>query len=46
MTLLKMHLLGVKPLTGDALKAADLDSNDSIDALDYVELRKNILSQS
>ncbi|HEX2926927.1 MAG TPA: glycoside hydrolase family 9 protein [Ruminiclostridium sp.] len=46
LTLLKMHILGVKPLSEDAMKAADMDANGTVDALDYVQLKKNILSQT
>ncbi len=46
LTLLKMHLLGIKTLTGDALKAADIDASSTVDAIDYVQLKKIILTQA
>lgn len=46
LTLLKMHLLGLKTLTGDALKAADIDASNTVDAIDYVQLKKIILTQA
>ncbi len=46
LTLLKMHLLGIKVLAGDALKAADIDASGTVDAIDYVQLKKIILTQA
>ncbi len=46
LTLLKMHLLGSQLLTGDALKAADIDSSGSVDALDLLRLRSYLLGLS
>ena len=41
---MKMHLLGSKPLTGDALKAADMNSDGSVDAIDFAKLKMYMLS--
>lgn len=46
LTLLKMHILGVKILEGNALKAADIDASGAVDAIDYVQLKKIILTQA
>jgi hypothetical protein len=45
LTLLKMHLLGSKPLEGDALKAADVDASGTVDALDLLQLKRYLLGQ-
>jgi endoglucanase len=44
LALLKSHLLGIKILTGDALKAADYDSNGTVDVLDMAKLKKFLLT--
>ena len=41
---MKMHLLGSKPLSGDALKAADMNSDGSVDAIDFAKLKMYMLS--
>ncbi len=43
--LLKSHLLEIKLLTGDNLKAADVDSSDSVDSLDLIKLKGFLLGQ-
>ncbi|PYG86842.1 sialate O-acetylesterase [Ruminiclostridium sufflavum DSM 19573] len=42
-SLIRMHLLGVRELSGDAFDAADVDSSGTVDALDYAILKKYLL---
>lgn len=42
-SLLKMQVLGLKQLTGDAIIAADIDSSGSVDALDMAVLKRYLL---
>ncbi|AEY66040.1 sialate O-acetylesterase [Clostridium sp. BNL1100] len=44
-SLVKMHVLGIKTLSGDALKAADVDSSGSVDAIDLALFKKYLLGQ-
>ncbi|WP_242856029.1 dockerin type I repeat-containing protein [Ruminiclostridium josui] len=41
--LLKMHILNTTPLTGDALKNADVDKNGEVNALDFAVMKKYLL---
>ncbi|EPR07646.1 dockerin type I domain-containing protein [Ruminiclostridium papyrosolvens] len=41
--LLKMHMLNITPLTGDALKNADVDRNGQVDSIDFALLKKYLL---
>jgi len=43
---LKMHILGTKTLTDNALIAADYDSNNAINAIDLIKIKKYILGQA
>ncbi|ACL75288.1 dockerin type I domain-containing protein [Ruminiclostridium cellulolyticum] len=41
--LLKMHMLNVAPLTGDALKNADVDRNGQVDSIDFAMIKMYLL---
>lgn len=41
--LLKMHILNITPLTGDALKNADVDKNGEVNAIDFAVMKKYLL---
>jgi enterochelin esterase-like enzyme len=41
---LKMHMLNMTPLTGDALKNADVDKNGTVDSLDFAVMKKYLLN--
>jgi len=43
-TLVRLHILGVKTLSGDALKIADVDRNDAVSISDYTYIRLHILA--
>lgn len=40
---IKNHILGVKKLTGDALKRADVNEDGKVSTLDYVAIKNHIL---
>lgn len=42
-TLIRLHILGLKTLTGDAFKAADINKDQIIDISDYAPIRLDIL---
>ncbi|AEY64848.1 dockerin type I domain-containing protein [Clostridium sp. BNL1100] len=41
--LLKMHMLNITPLTGDALKNADVDRNGQVDSIDFAMIKMYLL---
>ena len=43
--LIKLHVLGRKKLSGDALKRADVDGDGSIEANDYMLVKLHVLGR-